>query len=124
MSEHSEGAASVSVVGAMAAIVAVLTAIVLAGGVALTQARLSGAADLAALAAAAADRDARVRGSADHNALATACAVALSVAQRNQATLSACERGPSRSVIITVSATPAGWPRAVSAASRAGSRAP
>lgn len=124
MSDRDQGSMSTTMVGAIAVVVAMLMAVVLAGGVALTQARVASAADLAALAAAAADRDARVQGSPDRVALGRGCAAARDLARRNDVTLSSCTRGATRSVIVTVSATSSAWPRPVYATARAGSRSP
>lgn len=111
-------------VAALATVVAVALAVSAAGSVALTQARVASAADLAAIAAASADRDARAVGASEPRARATGCARARDVAARNHVTVETCVRGAGHSIVVTVSARPPAWPRAVTAAARAGSVGP
>lgn len=112
-----EGGASVLVVAASGAVVAVLTGALAVAATVRDVHRARAAADLAALAAAAGGADG---GSVD-------CASALGVAARNGATLAACGALTDGSAVVTVSVPvvrsgPASaWlPREVSARARAG----
>ena len=109
------GSASVLVVGAVGAVVLVLSSVLVVVGAVRDLHRVQAAADFAALAAAGATSSG---GGPD-------CGAAVAVAEANRARLTLCSTEPDGSAIVTASVRarwPGGWglPRTISSTARAG----